>query len=157
MDPVQLYFEIIKCRSQLSDADLTQLIELDTHYFPTPWSMTLWENLKFEPDNLLIILKLGEAIVAFSLLGINRSDNFGHLLKILVHPEHRGKGLAMFLLSKTLNALKEIDIHKVYLEVEQANQTALKLYEKLGFNIIHSKKDFYGSNRSAFIMTNFNQ
>ena len=81
---------------------------------------------------------------------------FSILLKILIIPSFRQQNLASFLLSKSIMILGEDGIKNVYLEVEQTNSSALKLYEKYGFNIIHSKKDFYGSNRSAFIMTNFN-
>jgi ribosomal protein S18 acetylase RimI-like enzyme len=44
-------------------------------------------------------------------------------------------------------------ISHYFLEVEVTNNSAIKLYEKSSFKIIHQKKHFYGTGRDAFVMT----
>jgi len=156
MNPIHINIEQLRDRSDLSLDLLEYLYELDSEYFPTSWDLISWKNLMIDSRNLLIILRDNAKIIGFSLFQVNEIDSFAHLLKILIIPSFRQQNLASFLLSKSIMILGEDGIKNVYLEVEQTNSSALKLYEKYGFNIIHSKKDFYGSNRSAFIMTNFN-
>jgi len=40
-----------------------------------------------------------------------------------------------------------------FLEVEETNCGATRLYEKLGFKKLHLAKNFYGSRRNAFKMS----
>lgn len=155
MNPIHLNLEIFKVRTDLSESLIEELYNLDLKFFPTAWDFKSWNNLMLDASNLLIVLRNHEEIIGFSLFLINENDHFAHLLKILVIPNFRQQNLGRFLLSKSVMALNDIGISNIYLEVEQTNLSAQRLYEKSGFNIIHSKKDFYGSNRSAFIMTNY--
>ena len=155
MNPIHLNLEIFKIRTDLSESLIDELHDLDLRFFPTAWDFKSWNNLMSDSSNLLIVLRNHEEIIGFSLFLNNENDHFAHLLKILVVPSFRQQNLGSFLLSKSLTVLNDIGIKKIYLEFEQANLSAQRLYEKSGFNIIHSKKDFYGSNRSAFIMTNY--
>lgn len=92
-------------------------------------------------------------IIGFVLFDLSYADSFAHLLKILVHPEFREKGLARQLLEKSLLGLKNEGLHHFFLEVEEDNHAAQKLYQSCGFKVIHRKKDFYGNGRAALIMT----
>src|SRR3989338_2200546 len=61
-----------------------------------------------------------------------------YLHHLVVHPDHRNKGYAKFLIEKALKCAKEAGI-QIKLEVHAKNKAAIKLYQNYGF----SKLDGY--------------
>jgi GNAT superfamily N-acetyltransferase len=55
------------------------------------------------------------------------------LFDLLTHPDHRGKGHGTSLVLQMLRWAQERDAQLAYLQVVEANQTAMRLYRKLGF------------------------
>ena len=68
-----------------------------------------------------------------------------HLLNITICPEYRRKNIA----SRTLFAIEETGLskgyHRILLEVRRSNLPAINLYEKLGYQLIGARKDYYPS------------
>jgi len=60
-------------------------------------------------------------------------DGVGHITQLCVNPEHRGTGLGYELLRRSLLSLAARACHTVSLTVTSANQSAVRLYEGLGF------------------------
>lgn len=129
------------------------LYELDRQFFPTPWSLESWEKLFLEHDRLLVVHVVDGDIFGFCLFDKMSEDFFAHLLKILVVPHARNRGLAKILMLKALSHLETLKYSHFFLEVDENNRSAIKLYSSFGFEVIHRKKDFYGANRSALIMS----
>jgi ribosomal-protein-alanine N-acetyltransferase len=127
----------------------TRLFELDQSYFPTPWKLEAWTDLQMS-DHHLVILYSENVIIGFCLFATVSADSFAHLLKILVLPESQKLGLGEKLLQQALN---DCGCSQFFLEVVESNIAALRLYQSQGFKVIHRKKDFYGTGRSALIMT----
>lgn len=146
-------FKKIEGHDALTSAMAFALFELDQKFFPTPWGQESWSQLFQGHDRFLMALTTHHEIVGFSLFDLSRADSFAHLLKILVHPEYRDQGLARQLLEKSLFELKNEKFQHFFLEVEEENHAAQKLYQNCGFKVIHRKKDFYGNGRAALIMT----
>lgn len=70
------------------------------------------------------------------------------IMQIVVHPKHRQKKIATQLLSDFIdNAEKAI-----MLEVNENNQNAISLYEKLGFKTLNKRLNYYGEKQHALIM-----
>jgi ribosomal-protein-alanine N-acetyltransferase len=68
------------------------------------------------------------------------------ILSILVDNNYTRNGVASSLLSSVINHAKENNIHDILLEVRAANIPAQKLYEKLNFNKISIRKEYYTDN-----------
>ncbi len=125
----------------------------DQAYFPTPWTDESWDNL-FSEGSERFVLIIGEAsFLGFALFDVSDADSFAHLLKISIIPEARGRKMSEILMNKALEQLKRRGIHSYFLEVEEGNIPAIKLYEKMGFKVVHKKKHFYSNGASALIMT----
>ncbi len=69
----------------------------------------------------------------------------GHILDIAVHPEYRRLGIASALVSLMIERLREEECRFIYLEVRASNVNAKKMYEKFGFEVIGTRKDYYVS------------
>ena len=134
-----------------------ELSELDHLHFPTPWTLDSWAKLFIEHDRLLVILKLQNSCIGFCLFEKSTKDSFGHLQKILIHPKYRMQGYSHKLLKMAQAKLEVYGCSELFLEVEESNYAAQRLYLGEGFKIIHRKKDFYGADRSALIMTKANK
>jgi ribosomal-protein-alanine N-acetyltransferase len=103
---------------------------------------------------MLTVVRSPTEIIGFALFDTNHVDSFAHLVKIVILPNYRSKGLGERLLKSCIDALIQNEqIYNLFLEVEVTNLSAIKLYKKMNFKIIHSKKDFYGAGKDAYIMT----
>lgn len=151
---MSLTFEIITKANEENSLALLFCQTLDLDYFPNPWSKSDWENLFIGTQDRLLVVAFEEgSIIGFSLFDFSRADSFSHLLKILIHPSKRGKGLGDDLLNFSLKTLKAWEIETVFLEVEENNVGAQALYEKCEFKKIHLKKHFYSNGGNAWVMT----
>lgn len=146
-------FEQIEGQSTYSSDLAFVLFELDRLHFPTPWSLESWKNLFQDHDRLLVLIKNQEGVIGFCLFDKVVVDSFAHLLKIVVHPKFRAQGISKIMLDTALLKLQNSGCTQYFLEVEESNLVAQRLYLSLDFKVIHRKKDFYGQNRSALIMT----
>lgn len=70
------------------------------------------------------------------------------VLRVGTHPHYQGRGLAKKLLSTWFDELKDLNID-VLLEVRADNLAAIHLYQSLGFQLIHVRKNYYKNPHNA--------
>ena len=133
---------------------ILEVVSLDTLFFPFPWSRKAWLDLdEVSEDYALVVLESDSSqVIAFSLWSLSHLDELAHLLKIIVIPEWRGKSLGVSLLQLSLNYFGGKGLTSFYLEVEEGNVSARQVYEKLGFEILHKARNYYGSGRNGVKM-----
>ena len=71
--------------------------------------------------------------------------------KIAVKNEYRHKGIGKLLMDEMLKNLLTRGVKKVYLEVDEANNQAIKLYEKLNFEKIDKRTNYYSNGHDAIV------
>ncbi len=72
------------------------------------------------------------SLAGFILTSVVSTKN-GHVPQVAVAPDYQGQGLGTVLLGRAIQALFEMGYLSVSLSVTSANQRALSLYRKLGF------------------------
>ncbi len=78
------------------------------------------------------VLKAGPDIVGFGQI-VPKAGGRAHLARLIVSPTHRRQGLGATLVRGLLDRAR-VDGHAVgSLNVDPANETAIRLYERLGF------------------------
>jgi putative acetyltransferase len=82
---------------------------------------------------VIYLAKVGE-IIAGSAALINEGKGVFELAKMAVADDYKGKGISKLLIEKCLEKAKELEAKKIYLQSNSQLTTALKLYEKYGFN-----------------------
>lgn len=65
--------------------------------------------------------------------GLFASRREGAIQNIGVHPEYRGLGLGSALINASLSGFRQVGCHRAHLEVTVENSSAIRLYERLGF------------------------
>lgn len=78
------------------------------------------------------------------------------LLTIAVERKLRGKGVGKALLEAAFADLRTTAVRAMFLEVDASNQSAIRLYERMGFTQIATRKGYYpkpdGSAATALVM-----
>ncbi len=93
-------------------------------------------------------------IVGFALIRTVLDES--ELLTIAVDPKWRGKGMGKALMDAVFADLMHSPARRMFLEVDEQNHAAIRLYEKLGFATISSRKGYYprpdGTAATALVM-----
>jgi ribosomal-protein-alanine N-acetyltransferase len=71
------------------------------------------------------------------------------ILSIAVAPTQRGRGLARQLLDINLRRLAALGARSVFLEVEEGNVSARRLYHRAGFHDIARREAYYPASRGS--------
>ena len=135
-----------------TEKDFDRIMEIDRLSFSAPWIYNFFKSaLK---DIFLVLEKQGE-IAGYIITCVCHDLEKAVILRIAVHPDHRGKGVAGMLIRTCLDLLVQRDIGVVELDVELISRDAIKLYEKCGFkiaNVIVFPSDFPGDEETFYIM-----
>ncbi len=65
------------------------------------------------------------------------------LFNIAVHPLFRRQGYGRLLLERLIKILEELGITTLWLEVRVSNINSIALYQKLGFNKVSLRRNYY--------------
>lgn len=79
-----------------------------------------------------------------------------NLQKIAVIEDERRNGIATKLIEYASDYLKSNNVETFYLEVNENNEIAIKVYEKLGFNKISTRKNYYGNDSAVIFQKTLN-
>ncbi len=84
------------------------------------------------PGSFLIFNRKNRTLIGLILCSQVRPD-VGHITQICVLPEYRSAGLGVALLAATTRSLRERGFRAISLTVTQANDRAIALYKRIGF------------------------
>jgi ribosomal-protein-alanine N-acetyltransferase len=82
-------------------------------------------------------------------LGLARK---GHVVSVAVLEEHRQKGIGTRLIQLAQEEMKKKSANESYLEVRISNQSAVKLYEELGYKVTGKLEAYYRDGEPAYVM-----
>lgn len=76
-----------------------------------------------------------------------------NIINFLINKKYQNKGFGSYLLTKTLEIVKQINgIKKIVLNVKTKNRAAIKLYEEFNFRIIREIENYYRNQENAYLM-----
>ena len=128
----------------VSPEHIDGIVEIENYSFITPWPRQILANYIKKPGFFCNVAVNGrdEEVAGYSISTLIYDEI--HVFKIAVSSCHRRKGVAIELLSDTFNFYEKMGALSVILEVRTTNTPAIALYEKLGFEIIRTRKNYYG-------------
>jgi ribosomal protein S18 acetylase RimI-like enzyme len=90
---------------------------------------------------LIFLLEINGTVVGKAELMLPPQESLnavGYIRRVVIHPNFQGKGLAQQLLAHTITyARSEHKLAALDLHVWEHNQPAIRLYERLGFELQH--------------------
>jgi [ribosomal protein S18]-alanine N-acetyltransferase len=143
------------------ESDLVSVIEINMIALPEHYSDYFFETILRELPEAFIIAEINDRIVGYIMCKIEFGfSNFrklgfvkkGHVVSVAVLPEHRGKGLGKALMLEGINGVMSRKSDEIYLEVRRSNESAIKMYQKLGFQIKSKLRTYYRDGEDAYLM-----
>ncbi|SHK57889.1 GNAT family N-acetyltransferase [Chryseobacterium polytrichastri] len=133
------------------EQDLEILLEFEQGIVSSerPFNETLKEGeihyydlhaLILSPNTHLVVVEENNEIIASGYALIKQSEKdynsfkeYGYLGFMFVKPEHRGKGVNQLIVDALIAWVKDKGISEIRLDVYDQNESAVKAYEKAGF------------------------
>jgi ribosomal-protein-alanine N-acetyltransferase len=133
--------------SQAGPADARALAALHASSFHRGWSEDEFERLLSDRHVVAHRATAGTALAGFILSRIVQDE--AEILSIAVASARRGRGLARQLLDINLRRLAALGARSVFLEVEEGNVSARRLYRRAGFQEVGRRERYYAPERGA--------
>src|SRR6185437_4240371 len=143
--------EIAVHRAMPGDASL--LAALHASCFAQAWDEAAMAQFIAGPDTLCLVAAAVDESggVPAGLLIARKAADEAELLTLGVIPACRGQGLARALMRSAIDALRTSGASQLFLEVEDGNQAALRLYNSLGAVRVGQRKGYYRHGADAVI------
>ena len=137
-----------------SHRDAARLAQLHGASFHRGWGEGEFEAMMSERNTLVHRLRLGRKIIGFAVSRMAADE--AEILSIAIDAGQRGRGLSRNLLLTHLGHLAGHGVRTIFLEVEENNQPARRLYEWAGFGVVGRRERYYlqtgGEQLNALLM-----
>ena len=134
--------------------DAPRLAQLHGTSFHRGWGEGEFERMLAERNTLVHRLRLGRKTIGFAVSRMAADE--AEILSVAIDPSYRGRGLSRELLLTHLGHLAGRGIRTIFLEVEENNQPARRLYEWAGFSVVGRRERYYqepgGQQLNALLM-----
>ena len=121
--------------------DARRLAQLHGESFHRGWGEGEFEQMLGERNTLVHRLKVGRQLIGFAVSRMAADE--AEILSIAVAANHRGRGLSRDLLLTHLGHLAGHGVRTIFLEVEENNRPARRLYERAGFSVAGRRERYY--------------
>ncbi|MBH5369235.1 ribosomal protein S18-alanine N-acetyltransferase [Bradyrhizobium glycinis] len=134
--------------------DAARLAQLHGASFAHGWGESEFERMMSERNTLVHRLRLGRKTIGFAVSRIGADE--AEILSIAVDGAYRGRGLSRTLLMTHLGHLAGRGVRTIFLEVEENNEPARRLYDRAGFVVVGRRDRYYkqasGEQLNALLM-----
>jgi [ribosomal protein S18]-alanine N-acetyltransferase len=127
--------------SNATPRDAAALAKIHAASFRHGWSDGEFERFLMERNVVAQRATLGKSHVGFIISRIGGGE--AEILSVAVVSSERGRGLARRLLNLHLGRLAGLGVQAVFLEVEEGNQPARRLYARAGFREVGRRPSYY--------------
>ena len=127
--------------SQAGVRDASAIARLHAVSFRRGWSDGEFERMLIERNVIAHRATRGRRLDGFIVSRIAAGE--AEILSVAVDPPRRGKGLARALLDLHLRRLAGLGARTVFLEVDEENRPARRLYARAGFREVGRRDGYY--------------
>ena len=124
----------------LAMADLDAVMEIEPRAYDYPWTQGIFRDC-LRVGYCCWCYEVDGDIQGYGVMSVAAGES--HLLNVTVLPELQGQGIGSKLMKHFLQLARRHDADIVMLEVRPSNKPAISLYEKLGFNEIGVRRNYY--------------
>jgi ribosomal-protein-alanine N-acetyltransferase len=128
----------------ISDAaarDVAAIAEIHAASFHRGWSDGEIEGMLVDRNVVAHRATIGRHIAGFVISRMAADE--AEILSIAVAQRYRGRAVARSILRHHLGRLAALGVRKVFLEVDEGNVSALRLYRHAGFSEVGRRKGYY--------------
>jgi ribosomal-protein-alanine N-acetyltransferase len=135
--------------------DIPVLATYEKELFPySPWSTSQFkeEFAGIPTTRFMSVAEDGNKIVGYCGVFVPAPGVEADILTVAVLPDYRRQGIAKEFMRQIEEWSQQRQASAMMLEVELSNESAIKLYESLGYMKISVRMDYYGPGKDAHVM-----
>lgn len=121
--------------------DLDQVLEIEEELFSVPWTKEGFFTFLTRDDSMFLVVEEKEKILGYC--GLLMVLDEGDVLNVAVRKDRQREGIGNFLMESLIRLSGQLGISMIHLEVRKGNETAIRLYERLGFERDGIRKGYY--------------
>ena len=124
--------------------DITGIMKIETRAYKYPWTAGIFRDC-MGAGYCCYVLERDSNILAYAVMSVGAKE--AHILNICVSPDKRGEGYGHALMERLITLARQLNAETMFLEVRPSNEAARHLYDKLGFNEIGTRPNYYPSEK----------
>ena len=132
--------DIEKYIRKMIQFDLEPVHQIETESYEFPWTLGILSDCLRVGYHCFVYEVAGE-IRGYAIISSVLDE--AHLLNICIASEYQHQGYGRAFLAWIMEFVRLHGARTMYLEVRVSNQAAISLYQKMGFNEIGIRKDYY--------------
>jgi ribosomal-protein-alanine N-acetyltransferase len=136
--------------SEAHQRDATAIAALHAASFQRGWGEDEFHRLLIDRAVVAHRAVIGRTMVGFILSRMAAGEV--EILSVAIAPAWRGRGFARPLLDLHLRRLAGLGVRAVFLEVDEHNEPACRLYRNAGFSEVGVRKGYYQEGASALVL-----
>jgi [ribosomal protein S18]-alanine N-acetyltransferase len=127
------------------EKDLEGVLEVEAESFTNPWTrdMYAWELQNRSVCHILVVRTADCPVAGFCAFWLVFDEI--HINNLAMRPRFRGQGIGTGLLHHVLAEAKDLGARRATLEVRASNEGARRLYERLGFYVAGTRRNYYSN------------
>ena len=125
----------------MAQCHVSQVAALEKLCFSAPWSENSVASELRNPLSLWLVALDGDTVAGY--IGSQSVLGESDMMNVAVHPDYRRQGIGEKLVLALMAALKQKENQSLTLEVRASNDPAKLLYEKLGFELVGRRPNYY--------------
>ena len=127
------------------DADLDGVLAVEAESFTNPWTrdMYAWELQNRAVCHIYVVRTDDCRVAAFCAFWLVFDEI--HINNVAVLPALRGHGIGTTLMQHILAEGERLGAKRATLEVRASNDGALRLYQRLGFYVAATRRNYYSN------------
>ena len=120
--------------------DLLTLVQIDTQSNPYPWTLIQFTNTLNSNQNFWIADDNGQVL---GFLVWQNSPDEAEIYHFAIDKQHRRQGIGQTLFDRMTDFCRNMNVHKIFLEVRASNLGAQAFYQENGFKQISLRRNYY--------------
>jgi len=140
--------------------DIESVVSINRTCLPENYPDQFFLGLYHHAPKAFLVAECDEGICGYIMCRIERGiSSFGrapvkkgHIVSVAVKISHRHQGVGSKLVIEAMKGMKEYGASEYFLEVRKTNEDAIKIYEKLDFEIKRVLKGYYRDGEDAYLM-----
>lgn len=124
--------------------DLDNVALMDARAYPYSWSRNVFADC-LRAGYLSRVLLSNGGIIGYGVISVAAGE--AHVLNVCIEPQLQGRGLGGWLMERLMLLAQQHGARSVFLEVRPTNLPAIQLYDRLGFNEIGRRPNYYPADR----------
>ena len=124
----------------MMEIDLPEVAAIEHRSYAFPWSENIFRDC-LRVGYTCRALDLSGQIIGYAVMSLGAGE--AHVLNLCVRHEYRSLGFGRRLLEHLLERAQASGVNETFLEVRPSNLSAIRLYQRLGFEQIGIRRGYY--------------